>query len=440
MGGVVSSEDESRKRDEEDESEDEDSIDEDSDDSGDSSEDDSDEEESEDDSESLLDGELVEEVDSNTDTSFFGESDTSDSSDDDSEDEEEEVRQEVIITENMMVGFGLPLLEIKAKVGAGYIKRFELTAGSRSVAGEKQISLYKELCGWFSTEFLPGGGALNVIRVAQWMLPLPKATSIVGAIGTDENGKRVSEACTAAGIVPMFYEQETDITGCVAKLSVDAGPAGSTVTQITHLSAGNAYSKQRHLDLEQNWDRVKEAEYFFIPGLFLTVCPETTLAVGEMSSEKGKTFALTLGNPQLCRLYKDTQLAVLRYVDFLFSNAETALSFAQENDFETTDLAEIARKMCLLPKVNSNKPRVVVITQGVGPTVVARGYDEVHEFEVDEIENKDGPAGLGDFFIGGFLGQLVQGHGLERCVEGGHFAVQELLQHGNKLSGECPFE
>lgn len=42
---------------------------------------------------------------------------------------------------------------------------------------------------------------------------------------------------------------------------------------------------------------------------------------------------------------------------------KTALSFAQENDFETTDLAEIARKMCLLPKVNSNKPRVVVITQ-----------------------------------------------------------------------------
>lgn len=67
-------------------------------DSGDSSEEDSDEEESEDDSESLLDGELVEEVDSNTDTSFFGDSDTSDSSDDDSEDEEKEVRPEVIIT------------------------------------------------------------------------------------------------------------------------------------------------------------------------------------------------------------------------------------------------------------------------------------------------------------------------------------------------------
>lgn len=81
------------------------------------------------------------------------------------------------------------------------------------------------------------------------MLPLPKVTSIIGAVGADENGKRVTEACSAAGIVPMFYEQETDSTGCVAKLSVDAGPAGSSVTQITHLSAGNAYSKQRHLDL-----------------------------------------------------------------------------------------------------------------------------------------------------------------------------------------------
>lgn len=41
--------------------------------------------------------------------------------------------------------------------------------------------------------------------------------------------------------------------------------------------------------------------------------------------------------------------------------------------------------------------------KGVGPTVVARGYDEVHEFEVDELENKDDPSGLGDFFIGGLL-------------------------------------
>ena len=54
-----------------------------------------------------------------------------------------------------------------------------------------------------------------------------------------------------------------------------------------------------------------------------------------MSSEKGKTFALTLGNPQLCRLYKDTQLAVLRYVDFLFSNAEVLFQILTNSQIDS---------------------------------------------------------------------------------------------------------
>lgn len=430
MGGVVSSEDENRQRDEEKKSEDESLDDSESEDSGDSSEE---EDESEEDSDDDDDDE-EENMNEDSDTSFFGESDSSDSSDDDSEDEEL-VPHEVVITEGMLVGIGVPLLEIKANVGAGYLERFKLIPGSRSVATEKQICIYEELCGWFSTEYFPGGDALTTVRVAQWMLHLPRASSIIGAVGRDENGSRLTSACESVGIRPLFYVQDDEATGAVTKLSCDG-----KVTQLAHLSAGNAYSKQRHLDLDENWAIVTKADYYYIPGLFLTVCPETSLAIGEYSSEQGKTFALTLGDPQLCRLYKDTQLAVLRYVDFLFCNSETAIAFAKENAFETVDLAEISRKMCLLPKVNSNKPRVVVITQGTGATVVARGYDEVHEFEVDVLKVEDKPSGLGDFFIGGFLAQLVQGHGLERCVEGGHFATRELLQNGNDLSGECPFE
>lgn len=116
------------------------------------------------------------------------------------------------------------------------------------------------------------------------------------------------------------------------------------------------------------------------------------------------------------------------------------MSFATENHFQTSDICEIARKLCLLPKVNSNKPRVVVITQGSDATVVARGYDEVHEFEVEQITRDQIPYGVGNFFIGGFLSQLAQGHGLERCVEGAHFAARQLILSGPELKGECPFE
>ena len=39
--------------------------------------------------------------------------------------------------------------------------------------------------------------------------------------------------------------------------------------------------------------------------------------------------------------------------------------------------------------------------KGAEPTVVARGYDEVHEFEVDEIELNHHVDGVGSFFMGG---------------------------------------
>ena len=54
------------------------------------------------------------------------------------------------------------------------------------------------------------------------------------------------------------------------------------------------------------------------------VCPETVLAIGAHSSELGKTFALSLGDPKFCRLFKDSQLAAIRYVDFLFANKEVS--------------------------------------------------------------------------------------------------------------------
>ena len=40
----------------------------------------------------------------------------------------------------------------------------------------------------------------------------------------------------------------------------------------------------------------------------------------------------------------------------------------------------------------------------------------------------------------GFLSQLVQGHGLERCVEGAHYCSRQLITSGPHLDSECPFQ
>jgi len=52
---------------------------------------------------------------------------------------------------------------------------------------------------------------------------------------------------------------------------------------------------------------------------------------------------------------------------------QEAEAFAESQNYGTKDLGEIAKKMAALPKVNSNKPRIVIITHGDQATCVANG-------------------------------------------------------------------
>lgn len=426
MGAVVSS-DEARRSEDSEEDEDIENQERDS-------EDDDSNTDTDDDTEDETDDEDDDDEDDD-ESSFFGDSD-SDSETTETESEDEIVQQEVIITEGIMIGCGAPILSIIANVAPGYLERYKLNPGQAKEASETEAAIFNELISWFQVAYLPGGESLTTIRVAQWMLQLPMATSAIGAISNDQKGELLGQICEKSGIRASFFVQDDEPTGAQACLrTVDEAE-----TRVLSIAAGNAYSKERHLDGGLIWTQISQAQYYFCSGYFLTVCPETVLAIGSHASELGKTFALSLGSPQYCRLFKESQLAAIKYVDFLFANKTEALTFASENDFETDDICEVARRLCLLPKVNSNKPRVVIITQGAEPTVVARGYDEVHEFEVDEIDLPNHVSGVGAFFMGGFLSQLVQGHGLERCVEGAHYCARQLITEGPFLEGECPFQ
>ena len=124
-----------------------------------------------------------------------------------------------------------------------FCDRFQLKAGTRQVSTEKQVDIYPELCSWFPTEYRPGGAGLTTIRVAQWMLHLERATTIIGAVGRDEKADRLRESCERAGICHAFFVQDDEPTGAVARLHCD-----NVTTELTHLAAVNTYSKQRHLD------------------------------------------------------------------------------------------------------------------------------------------------------------------------------------------------
>jgi adenosine kinase len=49
-------------------------------------------------------------------------------------------------------------------------------------------------------DYIAGGSAQNSIRVAQWLLQTPKATTYLGSVGKDANAQRLLDAMNKDGV------------------------------------------------------------------------------------------------------------------------------------------------------------------------------------------------------------------------------------------------
>jgi adenosine kinase len=142
---------------------------------------------------------------------------------------------------------------------------------------------------------------------------------------------------------------------------------------------------------------------------------------------------MNLSAPFLPQFFKEQLDSCAPYWDYLIGNESEALAYAESHNLGTTDVAEIAQAIANLPKKNTARPRVVVISQGTEPTIVAtQGEQGVKTFPVHKIDSSKivDTNGAGDAFAGGFVGGLVQGKPLETCVDLGQWlaslSIQEL--------------
>ena len=105
------------------------------------------------------------------------------------------------------------------------------------------------------------------------------------------------------------------------------------------------------------------------------------------------------------------------------------MAYAESHDIKSTNIKEIAQYLADLPKINKNRSRIVVITQGGDPTIVIKD-GQILEFPVIPIKPEDivDSNGAGDAFVGGFLSQYVQGKPLERCIAAGNFVANTVIQ------------
>jgi adenosine kinase len=166
------------------------------------------------------------------------------------------------------------------------------------------------------------------------------------------------------------------------------------------------------------------------------------MELGKQAASNNKVLVLNLSAPFIPQFFKDPVDQSAPYWDYILGNETEAVAYAESHGLETKEPKEIAKYLANLPKENTERPRVAIITQGTEPTLIAvQGQDEVKEIPVHAIEASkiNDTNGAGDAFAGGFLAGLVQGESLERCVDMGQWLASLSIQELGPSYASLPF-
>ncbi|XLR55403.1 hypothetical protein S83_006075 [Arachis hypogaea] len=231
--------------------------------------------------------------------------------------------------DGILLGMGNPLLDISAVVDDEFLQKYDIKLNNAILAEDKHKSMYDEMTNKFNVEFIAGGATQNSIKVAQWMLQKPGATSYMGCIGKDKYGEEMKKNSTAAGVNVHYYEDENTPTGTCAVCVV-----GGERSLVANLAAANCY-KSEHLKRPENWALVEKAKYYYIAGFFLTVSPDSIQLVAEHAAANNKVFTMNLSAPFICEFFRDPQEKALPYVDIVFGNED-----GSENIFQSSWLGD----------------------------------------------------------------------------------------------------
>jgi len=331
-----------------------------------------------------------------------------------------------LMSEGVLLGMGNPLLDISATVKEDMLAKYSLKANDAILTEDEAI--FTEMVKDHEVEYIAGGATQNSIRVAQWIIGKPKATSYFGCVGNDDTMKKLVQKAEEAGVNVKYQISEHPTGRCAVLIT------GQDRSLVTKLDAANHFNVS-HLEDSANWKLTEAAAVVYSAGFFLTVSVDSMLKVAKHCAVNNRTYCINLSAPFLCQFFKDQMLSVLPFTDIVFGNESEAAAYAEMQALATTDVKEIAQKIAMLPKENGSRSRTVVITQGKDPVIVVH-EGVVTEYPVTPLKAEDivDTNGAGDAFVGGFLAQFVQKRPMAKCVECGIWAATVII----KRSG-CTF-
>ncbi|KAF9127656.1 adenosine kinase [Mortierella sp. 14UC] len=320
---------------------------------------------------------------------------------------------------------GNPLLDIQVKASNELLARYNLKSNDAILADESHMSLYEEIIGFPDVIYVAGGASQNTARGAQRLLP-PKSVVYVGATADDKFSAQLVAAAKADGLTTEYVHIPGNLpTGtCAALIS------GHDRSLVTKLSAAEKLTVD-HIKADHTWNLVKGASVYYIEGYFLTVTPEGILEIAKHAAAENKTFTMNLSAPFIPQFFTKVLDEVIPYMDVVFGNEGEAEAYALAHNLpDYKDVKAIATYIAKLPKVNSQRERLVVFTQGVNNTIVAKADGSIQEYPIIAIPENEivDCNGAGDAFCGGFIAKFVQGEDIATSVTKGHYLAHAVIQ------------
>eukprot|EP00928_Gymnodinium_smaydae_P075037 TRINITY_DN58051_c0_g1_i1.p1 TRINITY_DN58051_c0_g1~~TRINITY_DN58051_c0_g1_i1.p1 ORF type:complete len:337 (-),score=29.65 TRINITY_DN58051_c0_g1_i1:343-1353(-) len=318
--------------------------------------------------------------------------------------------------------FGNPLLDVICDDGESVIEKYGLELNNAIHADARHHGLFEALDVLHDVTYSAGGMVQNTIRVAQWMMQIPGATTFVGCVGDDTNADKMREACSKDGVDTIYAVDTNASTGRCACLM-----RGSERAMCVQLQAAKNFTKD-HAIQSRTLQRLREAAITYTT---LNFPSDVVRLIANEVAVHGSHFCMNLTAPTWIKTpsFKSLLSEVLPMVDVLFGNEREAITWADEEGWDTTDISFIALRLSLVPSVKSRK-RTVVITQGAEDTIVAvRGQVSYHRVVPLEAERVVCTIGAGDAYAGGFLAALAKGLSLHECCDAGAYAASVVVQH-----------
>ncbi|XP_037933404.1 adenosine kinase isoform X2 [Teleopsis dalmanni] len=338
------------------------------------------------------------------------------------------------LSHGKLVGFGNPLLDISAHVDTKFLEKYGLKSNDAILATEKHMEIFQELVKNYKVEYIAGGSVQNTLRVCQWIINRPCTAVFFGGVGKDKYADIIEEKARIDGVDTLYQVNDKAPTGTCAVLIT-----GNDRSLVANLAAANFFTED-HLKIPENDEVLKNAEYIYISGFFISVSPPSIRRAAKIAVEGNRFFMMNLSAVFVLDLYKDFIMEIFPYVDTLFGNREEMLAFSEHiGKWDTKDVIKIAQNMVKYEKVNKKRKRLIVITQGYDPVLVVQ-EDSVKEYDVPRATLIVDTNGAGDAFVGGFLSQFVNRKGLKACLHCGVWAASKIIQtHGCTFDGPADY-